>query len=249
MTLAGLRKCTAYSLYQSLWNAVDWIYPPTCIGCGRINQRFCEECQSQIEYIQGQLCPKCGEPSKHKDLCNSCKADPPCFESLRGIAHYAGPIRQCVIKLKYDSDYALAEFLAEMMIHEIHKLGWDLELVTSVPLSKLKHQERGYNQANLLARPIAYALRVPFKPDAITRSKDTRSQVGLSAFERAENLKNAFSADSQIVRKKRILIIDDVTTTGTTINECSRALLSSGANCVFGMTLARPLLGKSSNEL
>lgn len=249
MILAGLGKSTAYSLYQILWHVIDLVYPPTCIGCGEINQRLCSTCLREIQFIEGDLCPICGEPSNKGRICSSCRANPPYYRNLRGIAHYSGPVRESIIKLKYESDYGLAEELAKLLIAGIKKLDWDIHLVTSVPLNKTKIRERGYNQADLLARPIAYAFSIPFRPDAIFRIKNTRSQVGLSSSDRIENLKDAFRADSGIVKNKNVLIVDDVTTTGTTINECARAMVASGAVNVYGMTLARPLHENPGNEL
>lgn len=249
MITAGLRKSTAYSLYQFLWQVADFFYPPVCVDCGVPNQRQCNSCLSKIKFINGDLCPICGEPSKDQRVCKICSSTPPCFQSLRGLAHYSGPVRASIIRLKYEPDYGLGETLAKLMLEKIILLGWRVQLVLSVPLSQSKLLERGYNQADLLARPIAYALNIPFLPKAISRIRDTRSQVGLNAEERISNLTNAFSAETKSVKNMSVLLIDDVTTTGTTINECSRALLSSGAASVLSMTFARSLHGIRDKEL
>lgn len=249
MIMAGLRKSTAYSRYQFLWQVADIFYPPVCVDCGTPNQRVCPSCLSNIQFIKGDLCPTCGEPSKNQRVCKICLSNPPYFQGLRGLAHYSGPVRASILRLKYESDYGLGEILSRLMVEKLKLLGWQVNLVMSVPLSQSKLLERGYNQADLLARPIAYALNLPFLPKAISRIRETRSQVGLNSEERILNLKNAFSAESKLVNNKSVLLIDDVTTTGTTINECSRALLGAGAASVFSMTLARPLHGNKSNEL
>jgi ComF family protein len=108
-----------------------------------------------------------------------------------------------------------------------------------VPLSKERYQQRGYNQAGLLARPVALALNIPYQPKALERWRDTVSQVGLSADQRMDNVVGAFKASQGLVKDRSILVIDDVTTTGATINSCAQALLQAGASEVFALTLAR----------
>lgn len=115
-------------------------------------------------------------------------------------------------------------------------------MVMPVPLSKIRRAERGYNQAALLALPLALELALPYKPDGLSRVIDTRSQVGLSANERRENLSGAFSADRIEVQDKIVLLLDDVITTGSTLNHCAEALIAGGARAVFGLTLARAVL-------
>jgi ComF family protein len=110
-----------------------------------------------------------------------------------------------------------------------------------VPLSKKRLKERGYNQVGLVARPLAYQLGVQYEPDALRKTRDTRSQVGLSISQRSENVQNAYQADQKAVRSKSVLIMDDVATTGSTISACTSALLSAGAQEIYVLTIARAL--------
>lgn len=136
----------------------------------------------------------------------------------------------------------MGEALSKHLIELYNDLKWDIDMIVPVPLSKAHYKKRGYNQAGLLARPLAYAVEKPYRPGALERTRDTLSQVHLGAHERRKNVSNAFGAKAEIVKGKNILVIDDVTTTGSTISACAKALKSAGASTVFGMTLARSVL-------
>jgi ComF family protein len=125
------------------------------------------------------------------------------------------------------------------MIATLNKLNWSLDIITSVPLGLVRFNERGYNQATLLARPIALFLKVPFSSQVLSRNRETRTQVGLTVNERKENMAGAFKAKRELVRGKSILVVDDVATSGATLNACAKALLDEGASNVFGFSLAR----------
>jgi competence protein ComFC len=125
------------------------------------------------------------------------------------------------------------------MISEIQKLNWTLNLVTAVPLGLVRFKERGYNQATLLARPIALNLRIPFSSKALYRTRETRTQVGLTVRERQENMAGAFQAKSETVHGRTVLLVDDVATSGATINACAKAILDAGAAGVYGFSLSR----------
>jgi Predicted amidophosphoribosyltransferases len=118
-------------------------------------------------------------------------------------------------------------------------LGWAVDFVVPVPLSIARLKERGYNQSTLLARPAALALGLPFRPQALARIRETASQVGLGVNDRRLNVKDAFLAASNLVHGCSVLVIDDVTTTGATIDACAAALKSAGAVKVYGFTLAQ----------
>jgi competence protein ComFC len=141
--------------------------------------------------------------------------------------------------MKYQQDVGLGEVLSQPLISLVQNLGWRIDVVVPVPLSKERSRQRGYNQAGLLARPIALAFSKPFHPQALERWRDTASQVGLSVAERAANVSGAFKAANHLVKNRHVLIVDDVTTTGATIQACAEALLQAGAQEVLGLTLAR----------
>lgn len=135
--------------------------------------------------------------------------------------------------------------LSRPMIASLKKLNWPLDIITSVPLGLVRFKERGYNQATLLARPIALCLEVTFSSRAVRRTRETRSQVGLTVTERYDNLVDAFQADRNLVSGKNVLVVDDVATSGATLNACAKALLVGGADNVFCFSLARAVYSPS----
>jgi competence protein ComFC len=229
----------AYRAYQILWEALDWLYPPNCGGCGASGTRWCTECTQKTVEIMPPICTICGNPNIINETCERCKASPPFYTSLHSYSVFGGPIREAIHKLKYQREIGLGASLAPLMISSITKLNWSLDLITTVPLGLVRFKERGYNQANLLARPIALFFKIPFTTHALSRTRETRSQVGLSVVERMENMSGAFQAKEQLVKGKVILVVDDVATSGATLNACAKALLEAGASRVYGFSLAR----------
>lgn len=162
---------------------------------------------------------------------------------MRTWAVFKSPVREAIHRLKYKHDIGLGEALSRHLVELYDTLKWPVDMIVPMPLSQTRLQERGYNQSSLLARPLAMARNVLYKPQAIDRIRNTRPQVGLSARDRFENVKDAFMGNQAIVKEKTILLIDDVTTTGATIQACCLALLSAGAKQTYVMTLARSVLG------
>jgi len=228
-------------LYTGFWSALDWLYPPVCAGCERPGYQICPACLAQIRWLDGLGCPQCGSPGDGAVLCPDCRRDPPEYQALRSLARYEGILRRCIHALKYENNQGLGLFCAAWMKARLRGLNWPIALVIPVPLSPDRLASRGYNQSALLARPVAYHFGWAFAPHGLIRSRNTRSQVELSSAERRANVAGAFQAEPLVVRGKHILLIDDVTTTGATIRECTKALLSEGAAGVFCLTLARPL--------
>jgi len=248
MRLAG-KQPPAYALYTSFWAAIDWLFPPTCGGCGETGTRWCAVCQRQVNQATSPICHICGDPQSNLPagsspagtalLCNRCQASRPSYQLLRSYGIFQGPLREALHRMKYQKDLGLGEVLSKHLIELYNQLKWEIDLIAPVPLSAKRRRERGYNQAGLMGRPLAYAVQRPYRSDIIQRSRDTRSQVGLSAQERQQNVAGAFTAKAELVRGKVILIVDDVTTTGSTIHACAQALRDAGASAVYGLTLAR----------
>lgn len=232
----------SYVLYRGFWRALDWIYPPVCAGCGEPGYRLCINCLKGIKFVEGNVCELCGLPlSTDAKLCRECKQDPPPYTAMRSLAHYEGVMRECVHALKYDNNQSLGDFFAERLAQIALQLNWQTEVVVPVPLSPARYAERGYNQSALLAKPVAFKLGARYNPFGLERVRNTRSQVEFTADQRRENVRGAFKAFPEIVENKRILLIDDVTTTGSTIRESTIALNAGGAAAVYCLTLARPI--------
>ncbi len=203
--------------------------------------RWCEDCAQNSPEITDHICPICGNQNHTDQPCQRCLSSRPLYTSLRSYTVFDGPIREAVHRLKYGHDMGLGEALARPMILSLRKLNWSLDIVTAVPLGLVRFEERGYNQATLLARPIALALKIPFSSKVLARRRETRSQVGLTLPERQENMANAFQANKSLAEGKNILVVDDVATSGSTLNSCANALLDVGAQKVYGYSLARAI--------
>jgi len=151
--------------------------------------------------------------------------------------------------MKYQRNIGLGEMLAMQMVDFFHSLQWQVQAVLPVPLGKRRLKERGYNQVGLVARPLAYNVGIEYIPQVLQKTRETRSQVGLSASQRHENVKNAYKADPAAVKRKSVLLMDDVATTGSTISECTASLLSAGAKEVYVLTIARALSHHGLNRV
>jgi competence protein ComFC len=239
----------AYWLYRTFWIGVDWFYPPHCGGCQKFGERWCDECQKSVVKFAQMVCPKCGSYEPHGHLCAQCLVTPPPITELRSWGKFSGPLREAIHRLKYQKDLGLGEALSIHLIRLLHILNWPIDIITAVPLSMNRHAERGYNQTSLLAVPVALAHHIPYQPKAISRIRETSSQVGLSARKRQENVLNAFVADPNLVKGKVVLILDDVTTTGATLHNCSSALFTAGARMVYGLTLAKAVFEDDAQYL
>lgn len=226
-------------LYHLFWCAIDWLYPPFCGGCEQPGNRWCPACQAAVRVLESKICRICGGSLSALGKCPRCAAQTPAFSELRSWGMYEGPLRNAIHSLKYERNIGLAESLSTHLAGLYDALGWGIDLVVAVPLSPSRRLERGYNQASLLAYPLALTCRLPYSSRAIRKVRETRSQVGLTLKERQQNVKDAFAADRTIVSRKSVLVVDDVATTGATQQACASALLEAGASTVYGLTLAR----------
>lgn len=172
----------------------------------------------------------------------------PPYQALRSWAVFKDPLRSALHKLKYRRDMGLGDALAIPLARYIQKLNWDVEMLVPIPLSPQRFSERGYNQVALIASPLAKFHGWKYAPNGLQRVKHTRSQVGLKIDQRRENVQDAFRAHSSLIRGKKILLMDDVTTTGATLNSASKTLMEAGAQQVYAITVARAILGLESKN-
>lgn len=203
--------------------------------------RWCWLCDQKVERISSEFCPICGQKQHSQTICSQCKSTRPIYNQLRSWAVFNNEIRNAIHKLKYRNDVSLGESLSRPMINLLYDLPWLIDMVIPIPLSRHRLKERGYNQAALLALPIALGLGLKYHPKALKRVRETESQVGLSITQRHDNVFGAFVADRKIVSGRSILIVDDVATSGATLNACADALLQADAKEVNAITLARAM--------
>lgn len=229
--------------------ALSLIYPPTCSGCGGATAdpgALCPTCWSGLRLIEEPFCQRYGTPfaldlGVGRLLSPRAIADPPVFERARAVALYDGVARRLVHRLKYEDRLDLAGVMARMMAASGRTLVAEADCIVPVPLHRGRLWRRRFNQAALLGRAIATGADLDFAPAALIRVRATRSQVGLSRAARAENLSGAFQvpdAEAHRIRGRRVLLVDDVTTTGATGNAAARALRRGGAKTVDLLTFA-----------
>lgn len=190
--------------------------------------------------MTGTVCDVCGLPQEKAGVCSACLADRPHFRSLRAWAVFEGPVQSALHKLKYRRDMSMGDALAEQMTQFVRALNWPIDLVVPVPLGKRRLKERGYNQVAMIAVPLSMALGYQYAPNALLRYKETRTQVGLSREERRRNVSGVFRAGAG-VKNRAVLIMDDVSTTGSTLSSGAETLFAAGAKDVYALTVARAL--------
>jgi competence protein ComFC len=228
-----------YRFYKSVWVVIDWVFPPYCASCQKSGHRWCEDCKKKTSRVSIHECAYCGRPLSDNFCCTRCTSSNGRLDQIFIWGNHEGPLRKALHKLKYKRDLGLGDELSTFLIGIMKDNEIPGDLVVPVPLSTQRFRERGYNQAALLARPIAMALRIPYRPRALKRIRETRSQVGLSITQRQKNVEGAFSADPALVAGKSVILVDDVMTTGATINEAGKALKQAGADWVAGLILAK----------
>ena len=236
----------------ALWikAALDLIFPALCPACGTplgVGRRdpLCGACWSGIERIRHLDCPQCGAASfdvtaePPGPTCLSCRQAPPAFDYARSAAQYRGPLREALHAFKFRGKRALARVLGDLVVEQWGaSLAGEVLALVPVPLARDRARERGYNQAELLAARLGIRLDIPVKPRWLRRVKATLPQTDLTAAERRANVRGAFSA-SLGVAGQHVVVIDDVFTTGATVDECARALRAAGAARVGVLTVAR----------
>jgi len=199
------------------------------------------DCQEKVQLIPEPFCGICGLPQVSQGLCSRCQQSSPSFKILRSWTVFENPVQTALHRLKYRRDIGLGEMLAGQMSEFVKGLNWPVEVILPIPLGKKRLRERGYNQVAMVALPLSLQLGLDYQPNALTRARETRSQVGLSAVERQENVQDAFHADPKKVSGRTVLLIDDVSTTGATLSSAAEALYASGAREVYAVTIARAL--------
>jgi len=238
-------------------------FPTDCVLCGQELSsigllRVCRICWDSLQAWQGPVCVRCGLPfaSEHAldsavAQCGACREAEPAFDAARSFGLYVGKLRQVILRAKFGSDERLSRHLGRLLAPAWQALpqveDLDSPLLVPVPLHSSRQRERGFNQSALLAAGLAGELGrengghdLAILAGCLRRHRATRPQTGLSVAARRENLRGAFEvAKPEQVRRRAIVLVDDVMTTGATISACARVLRRAGAACVLGITLAR----------
>ena len=203
---------------------------------------MCNNCASDIPFIEGKVCKKCGLPLKVGDVCEKCMKRTFAFEYGFSAFTY-DTVRKSIFRFKYsgvkNDGVGMAKLMEIFIRQNYSDLIDDINLIIPVPIHIKKLKSRGFNQADILARNLAEFLGKDYSSNTISRVKNTAPQNSLNYKERARNISDAFEFNKSIdVEDKSILIIDDIFTTGSTINECARLLMMNGAKAVYFYTFS-----------
>ncbi|MFV1860071.1 MAG: double zinc ribbon domain-containing protein [Anaerolineales bacterium] len=217
---------------------LDLLFPIQCTGCGEAGTIWCDECDASIARLTQPQCQQCGYPLENRKSCPSCASRRPTLQ-VRSYARYKGPVAQALLHLKYRPNRRLASVMGAWLEELRVRYGWRAEVVVPVPLSKRRMQQRGFNQAALLAEAFGHRAGLSVDPSRLKRVVDTRSQVGLNPYERWHNVRKAFKAESRSFEGADVLVVDDLFTTGATLSACATELRAAGAQSVAGLTVAR----------
>ena len=227
-------------LARWLETGLDLLFPPHCVACGQAGAWLCQACIRSIPRVRPPICQHCGRPLSPAVQC-PCALTKSYLSGMRFVSPHVAPLRQAIHALKYEGVRVLTAPLAELMASTWAWQSIAVDVVVPVPLNRLRQRQRGYNQSALLARRLAEHLALPVGDHLLVRERNTRSQVGLSARERWDNVWAAFRCTPEKVSGRRILLIDDVLTTGATLESCAATLQQAGAKWIWALTLTRAI--------
>ena len=243
-----------FSLFEmrvALNTLLDFLYPRACLGCGGAvssdEHHLCWDCVAGLVPVVDPYCEWCGDPVDgvvgHRYTCSMCRRHAPAFERARSGVRYRGAVRNALQRFKYNQDVSALPDLGRLLkaCVDAHYRDVRLDAVAYVPLYPRRERRRTYNQSRLLAQELARAMGIPLAtPRCLRRVRETGTQTGLNARQRRENVRNAFAVgDVPWIEGRRLLLIDDVMTTGATVSECARALKAAGAAGVHVASVAR----------
>lgn len=228
----------------SFWNTViDFILPPACNGCETVGSLICATCTDKLIWLKEPLCIVCGQPGFRPGKCRQCTKVLPPIDQIRAAVLYTDPMTRIMHQYKYYGQFGLTRSLTAMMLEPAQGLcNTHLpDLLIPIPLHPQREKERGYNQAYLLAAELSKILKIPVIERGLKRTRETEVQAQLTRRERAENMSGAFEIGSNTLSNCKVMLIDDVCTTGATFNAAASCLKAAGATHVTGLCVARAL--------
>ena len=215
----------------------------TCSVCKResfSSDWLCDKCRATMPYNNKSVCGHCGRSTPYPvEYCDYCKDKQTYVDMARSVYEYEDPVNLLVQRLKYGGERYLAEVFAKEMQPLYFKAIGYADCIVFVPMTDKRKKQRGYNQSEELAKSLAKLIEVPIEGDVLVKTKDTDSQVGLERRERLKNVKGSISVRNRaLIRNKRVMIIDDVMTTGATLEVIAEKLKDAGASEVVAITVA-----------
>lgn len=232
----NLLRC-GWSVYRRF---LDLIAPPRCVMCKKVGTWLCDVCATLLLPLYAPICPRCGRLEPNGRLCPVCQATPLDVAPIRATFLFQGAVRDVIHALKYRGARHILTPLTPQMAEMWKYYHLESDLLVPVPLYAGREAQRGYNQSTLVAQALARQIGVPVAEGILRRVRNTRSQTKLNRQERQRNVKDAFAYNLYTkLDGRRVTLIDDVATTGATLQACAMVLLSNGAHSVNAFTLAR----------
>jgi len=217
----------------------DLLLPPRCGGCRRVGSWLCAHCHERIRRLEEPLCRRCGVELASAGRECGCRARLPSLSRLRSAVAYEGPAEAAIHRFKYEGWRRLAGPLALLLAERLVVEGVSARWVVAVPLHRDRRRQRGFNQADLLAAELRRRLAIALPAGELVRTRPTPPQVGNDRRTRHENVKNAFVWRGPDLDGEPVLVVDDVATTGATLDACASALKEGGSGPVTGVSVAR----------
>lgn len=224
---------------------IDMLFPGRCPVCDEIvmpkGKLICRECRPKLRYVSEPYCKKCGKPLAlaEQEYCGDCSRRRHVYDAGLALFCYQGEARKSVERFKFKNKREYAEFYAEEMVKRLGRqiAGWEAEVLVPVPVHRSRLRERGYNQAAVLAAKLSKRTGIPMDGHLLIKKKRTLPQKTLEEKERIKNVRDAFQTGKNVVQYKKIIIVDDIYTTGSTADECAKVLKRCGAEKVYVLCL------------
>ena len=223
-------------------NIVDFLFPSRCIGCGKWGNLLCAHCINRLPRITVPVCTKCGRPESSGPFCPNCWGWDSQIDGIRSPFRFDGTIRQAIYELKYHNIRAISIQVASLLHQYLIQNPLPVDVLVPVPLHRQRFKYRGYNQSELIAKKLGDFSNIHVVIDCLRRCRNSLPQARTeSVNERRANVQNAFMCCNRRLAGKHVLLIDDVCTSGVTLEACATALKLADASTVWGLTLAREI--------
>ncbi len=225
---------------------INWLYPPKCVFCSEIipinmENGFCESCLNKLEFIENPVCIKCGRKTKnYNETCFDCGEAEFSFVKNVSLFYYEDKIRESILEFKLGDKPEFGVYFGKLMAEYFAKnIEYEADVIVSVPMYNKRLKSKGFDHAAILAKELSKNASIPFIKGGLIRIRNTKRQSGLNGGERRENVKDAFACKrTELIKGKKIILIDDIFTTGSTADNCAKALINAGAVEVLCLTLA-----------
>lgn len=229
---------------MNIWKKIlGIIYPKTCCFCGKVSEKeLCGECAEKVVYIEEPRCKCCGKPVRYteQEYCYDCQKHTHLYEQGRSLWIHKMPVSLSIYQFKYKNRRIYGEFYAKEMARNYGDLirAWGVDVIVPIPLHRKKERSRGYNQAAIIAKQLGEIMGIPVDCKLLVRNRYTRPQKELNDKERKKNLNQAFSVTKRLGNDMSILLIDDIYTTGSTMDAAAEELKKNGVQKVWFLTIS-----------